>query len=128
MVEALPRADSETSAPPMNSRPADAVHFCKPCSWRSSIIATTAAKTAHQRVAFDERNRLVEFQESGHRNSSRDPAAGAGATHRRGDWLEEAKPYIRGPMNYQEFMADQLRASIRDRLTEVLAEPGPRRK
>ena len=31
-------------------------------------------------------------------------------------------------MNYQEFMADQLRASIRDRLTEVLAEPGPRRK
>jgi hypothetical protein len=31
-------------------------------------------------------------------------------------------------MNYQEFMADRLRASIRDRLTEVLAEPGPRRK
>jgi hypothetical protein len=25
-------------------------------------------------------------------------------------------------MNYQEFMPDQLRASIRDRLTEVLAE------
>jgi len=23
-------------------------------------------------------------------------------------WLEEAKPYIRGPMNYQEFMPDQL--------------------
>ena len=37
-------------------------------------------------------------------------------------WLEEAKPYIRGPMNYQEFMPDQLRASIRDRLAEVLAE------
>ena len=38
-------------------------------------------------------------------------------------WLEEAKPYIRGPMNYQEFMPEQLRAaSIRDRLAEVLAE------
>jgi 4-hydroxyacetophenone monooxygenase len=37
-------------------------------------------------------------------------------------WLEEAKPYIRGPMNYQEFMPAQLRASIRDRLAEVLAE------
>ena len=37
-------------------------------------------------------------------------------------WLEEARPYIRGPMNYQEFMPDELRASIRDRLAEVLAE------
>jgi 4-hydroxyacetophenone monooxygenase len=37
-------------------------------------------------------------------------------------WLEEAKPYIRGPMNYQEFMPEELRASIRNRLTEVLAE------
>jgi 4-hydroxyacetophenone monooxygenase len=37
-------------------------------------------------------------------------------------WLEEARPYIRGPMNYQEFMPEALRASIRDRLTEVLVE------
>jgi 4-hydroxyacetophenone monooxygenase len=37
-------------------------------------------------------------------------------------WLEEARPYIRGPMNYQEFMPEELRASIRDRLAEVLAE------
>jgi hypothetical protein len=45
-----------------------------------------------------------------------------------GTGLRKPSPYIRGPMNYQEFMADRLRASIRDRLTEVLAEPGPRRK
>jgi 4-hydroxyacetophenone monooxygenase len=37
-------------------------------------------------------------------------------------WLDEAKPYIRGPMNYQEFMPEKLRAAIRDRLAEVLAE------
>ncbi len=37
-------------------------------------------------------------------------------------WLQEARPYIRGPMNYQEFMPEELRASIRNRLAEVLAE------
>jgi 4-hydroxyacetophenone monooxygenase len=37
-------------------------------------------------------------------------------------WLEEARPYIRGPMNYQEFMPEELRASVRDRLAEVLVE------
>jgi 4-hydroxyacetophenone monooxygenase len=37
-------------------------------------------------------------------------------------WLEAARPYIRGPMNYQEFMPEALRASIRGRLAEVLAE------
>jgi 4-hydroxyacetophenone monooxygenase len=37
-------------------------------------------------------------------------------------WLEAAKPFIRGPMNYQEFMPEPLRASVRDRLREVLAE------
>ena len=37
-------------------------------------------------------------------------------------WLEAAKPFIRGPMNYQEFMPEAMRASIRDRLSEVLAE------
>ena len=37
-------------------------------------------------------------------------------------WLEAAKPFIRGPMNYQEFMPEPLRAAVRDRLAEVLAE------
>jgi 4-hydroxyacetophenone monooxygenase len=37
-------------------------------------------------------------------------------------WLEAAKPFIRGPMSYQEFMPDELRAQVRDRLCEVLAE------
>jgi 4-hydroxyacetophenone monooxygenase len=37
-------------------------------------------------------------------------------------WLEAAKPFIRGPMSYQEFMPEPLRAAIRDRLSEVLAE------
>jgi 4-hydroxyacetophenone monooxygenase len=37
-------------------------------------------------------------------------------------WLEAAKPFIRGPMNYQEFMPEPLRAQVRDRLAEVLAE------
>jgi 4-hydroxyacetophenone monooxygenase len=37
-------------------------------------------------------------------------------------WLEAAKPFIRGPMNYQEFMPGPLRAQVRDRLAEVLAE------
>jgi 4-hydroxyacetophenone monooxygenase len=37
-------------------------------------------------------------------------------------WLETAKPFIRGPMSYQEFMPEPLRAAIRDRLREVLAE------
>lgn len=39
-------------------------------------------------------------------------------------WLEAAKPFIRGPMNYQEFMPEPLRAAVRDRLTEVLAGTG----
>src|SRR6202795_4120880 len=37
-------------------------------------------------------------------------------------WLEAAKPFIRGPMNYQEFMPEPLRAAVRDRLAGVLAE------
>src|SRR5271155_5474510 len=37
-------------------------------------------------------------------------------------WLEDAKPFIRGPMNYQEFMPDELRAAVRDRLAEVMTE------
>jgi 4-hydroxyacetophenone monooxygenase len=37
-------------------------------------------------------------------------------------WLEAAKPFIRGPMSYQEFMPEELRAQVRDRLCEVLAE------
>jgi 4-hydroxyacetophenone monooxygenase len=37
-------------------------------------------------------------------------------------WLEAAKPFIRGRMSYQEFMPDELRAQVRDRLCEVLAE------
>jgi hypothetical protein len=37
-------------------------------------------------------------------------------------WLEAAKPFIRGPMSYQEFMPEELRASIRARMHEVLAE------
>src|SRR5271170_6558981 len=37
-------------------------------------------------------------------------------------WLEAAKPFIRGPMSYQEFMPESLRASIRDRLSILLAE------
>jgi 4-hydroxyacetophenone monooxygenase len=37
-------------------------------------------------------------------------------------WLEAAKPFIRGPMSYQEFMPEELRASVRDRMGEVLAD------
>ncbi|HEV3499360.1 MAG TPA: NAD(P)-binding protein [Bradyrhizobium sp.] len=37
-------------------------------------------------------------------------------------WLEAAKPFIRGPMSYQESMPEPLRASIRDRLSDVLTE------
>ncbi len=37
-------------------------------------------------------------------------------------WLEAAKPFIRGPMNYQEFMPEPLRTAVRDRLAEVLTE------
>jgi 4-hydroxyacetophenone monooxygenase len=37
-------------------------------------------------------------------------------------WLEAAKPFIRGPMNYQEFMPEPLRAQVRDRLAAVLAD------
>src|ERR1700681_3714068 len=37
-------------------------------------------------------------------------------------WLEAAKPFIRGPMNYQEFMPEPLKAEVRDRLGEVLVD------
>jgi 4-hydroxyacetophenone monooxygenase len=37
-------------------------------------------------------------------------------------WLEAAKPFIRGPMNYQEFMPEPLRAEVRGRLGQVLAD------
>jgi 4-hydroxyacetophenone monooxygenase len=37
-------------------------------------------------------------------------------------WLEAAKPFIRGPMNYQEFMPEALRAQVRERMSEVLAD------
>jgi 4-hydroxyacetophenone monooxygenase len=37
-------------------------------------------------------------------------------------WLAAAKPFIRGPMNYQEFMPEELKAAVRDRLVEVLSE------
>jgi 4-hydroxyacetophenone monooxygenase len=37
-------------------------------------------------------------------------------------WLEEAKPFIRGPMSYQETIPEPLRAQIRDRLGDVLTE------
>jgi 4-hydroxyacetophenone monooxygenase len=37
-------------------------------------------------------------------------------------WLELAKPFIRGPMSYQEFMPETLRAQVRERLGDVLAE------
>src|SRR5579862_9484324 len=37
-------------------------------------------------------------------------------------WLEAAKPHIRGPMNYQEFMPEELRGSVRDRLCEAMIE------
>jgi len=35
-------------------------------------------------------------------------------------WLAAARPHIRGPMNYQEFMPEELRAAIRDRLCEAM--------
>jgi 4-hydroxyacetophenone monooxygenase len=37
-------------------------------------------------------------------------------------WLDAARPHIHGPMNYQEFMPEELRSSIRDRLSEAMAE------
>src|SRR5664279_202756 len=37
-------------------------------------------------------------------------------------WLELARPFIRGPMNYQEFMPEPLRAAVRNRLGQVLAD------
>ena len=37
-------------------------------------------------------------------------------------WLEEARPFVRGPMNYQEFMPEELRAKVRQRMGEVLSE------
>ena len=38
------------------------------------------------------------------------------------DWLEQARPFIRGPMSYQEAMPEEMRANIRDRLGAVLDE------
>lgn len=43
------------------------------------------------------------------------------------EWLERARPFIQGPMSYQERMPDELRAAIRDRLAEVLADQPPPR-
>jgi len=37
-------------------------------------------------------------------------------------WLDDARPFIRGPMSYQEFMPAELRAKLRDRLAAVLTE------
>ena len=37
-------------------------------------------------------------------------------------WLAAARPHIRGPMNYQEFMPEELRTAIRDRLCEAMME------
>jgi 4-hydroxyacetophenone monooxygenase len=37
-------------------------------------------------------------------------------------WLQKARPYIAGPMSYQEKMPPALRREIRDRLFEVLME------
>ena len=37
------------------------------------------------------------------------------------EWLELARPHLRGPMSYQEFMPEQIRRAIRDRLYDVLA-------
>jgi 4-hydroxyacetophenone monooxygenase len=38
------------------------------------------------------------------------------------DWLEQARPYITGPMSYQEKMPPALRQAIRSRLFDVLME------
>jgi len=35
-------------------------------------------------------------------------------------WLDAARPHIRGPMNYQEFMPEELGSLIRDRLSEAM--------
>ncbi|MBY8821532.1 flavin-containing monooxygenase [Sphingomonas colocasiae] len=44
-------------------------------------------------------------------------------------WLERARPYISGPMNYQEKMPDQLRAEIREALlAHLLAFAGDGRE
>jgi 4-hydroxyacetophenone monooxygenase len=37
-------------------------------------------------------------------------------------WLEQARPFVRGPMNYQELMPEELRAAVRARMAEVLTE------
>jgi 4-hydroxyacetophenone monooxygenase len=37
-------------------------------------------------------------------------------------WLEQARPFVRGPMNYQEFMPEELRARVREQMSEVLSE------
>jgi len=39
-------------------------------------------------------------------------------------WLDEAKPFVRGPMSYQAFMPEALCAAVRMRMNEVLAELG----
>lgn len=41
------------------------------------------------------------------------------------EWLERARPHLRGPMSYQEFMPQELRRAIRDRLYEILSQGGP---
>lgn len=41
------------------------------------------------------------------------------------EWLERARPHLRGPMSYQEFMPEELRRAIRDRLYDVLSRGGP---
>lgn len=37
-------------------------------------------------------------------------------------WLEEARPYVRGPMSYQETMPEEMTARVRARLVEVLED------
>jgi 4-hydroxyacetophenone monooxygenase len=39
-------------------------------------------------------------------------------------WLDEARPFVRGPMSYQEFMPEELRVAVRARMAEVLADLG----
>ncbi|MBV8918896.1 flavin-containing monooxygenase [Bradyrhizobium sp.] len=39
-------------------------------------------------------------------------------------WLDEARPFVRGPMNYQTFMPEDLRAAVCARMAEVLADLG----
>ena len=39
-------------------------------------------------------------------------------------WLDEAKPFVRGPMSYQAFMPEELRAAVCARMAEALADLG----